>query len=428
MSQLVRRALHTSAIPQDLSRVTWCATGSENPGAVGVSEQSVAAVWRAVERLYRTGVHPGIQLSIRHRGEQILHRAIGHASGNGPDDPPDAPGTPLTTDTPFCYFSASKAVTAFLIHLLVEQGLIDLSEPIAYYCPEFAARGKHAITLHQMLAHRGGIPLLPKHTPSEVLWDAEDMWRLLCAAQPVDVEGSRVAYHALTGGFVMQRVLEQVTGGSIEAFLDTHLRQPLGMRWFTYGLPAEHLSQLPPSYATGPRPRFPVSWILRRALGGDITTIERVVNNPRFQAAVIPSGNLCGTAEEMGRFYQMLLNGGHWQGTRVCSEATVRRLIRPCGSWQIDRTTALPVRFSAGMMLGGNPLGVWGPHSGAAFGHAGLINKLCWADAARDISVTLLNSGLPIVGHHLPALVRFVYTVAREFPAVPDHRHPLAAD
>ncbi|MEX2476550.1 serine hydrolase domain-containing protein [Marinobacter sp.] len=427
MNRIARHALHTCAVPKDLSTITHRDAAGENPQAVGVSPEVVEDIWRGVERLYRTGVHPGIQLSIRHRGEQILHRALGHTSGNGPHDPSSASKTPITTDTPICYFSASKAVTALLMHMLAEQGLINLSDPVSYYCPEFAAAGKRTITIHQILSHRGGIPGIPRETPIDVLWDRDEIWRVLCAATPIEVDGSKVAYHAITGGFVLQRVLEKVTGDSIENFLDRHLRQPMGMRWFTYGMAPERARELATNYATGPTPRFPVSWIVNRALGGDIRTVERVVNDPRFQDAVIPAGNLCGTAEEMGRFFQMMLNGGVWNGQRICSEMTVRRSIQQFGSLQIDRTMMIPMRFSAGMMLGGNPFGLWGQQSRYAFGHIGLINKLCWADAARDISVSLLNTGIPIVGHHLPALAKFVYTVCDRFPLVPESQRPMIA-
>src|SRR5690606_19868549 len=134
--------------------------------------------------------------------------------------------------------------------------------------------------------------------------------------------GSRVAYHAITGGYVLQRVLEKVTGDSIENYLDKYLRQPMGMKWFTYGLAPEHRPELALNYATGPTPRFPLSWVVSRALGGDIATVAQVSNDPHFLDAVIPAGNLCGTAEEMGRFYQMMLNGGMWNGKRICKEVT----------------------------------------------------------------------------------------------------------
>jgi len=427
MNRIARRALHTSVIPSDLSTVTYRDAAGEKPELVGVSQKVVDDVWKSAERLYRTGVYPGLQLSVRHRGEQVIHRALGHSSGNGPQDSPETPKIQMTTDTPICYFSASKAVTALLIHILVEQGLVNLMDPVSYYCPEFGQNGKGTITVHQILSHRGGIPAIPRETPIDVLWNRDEIWRLLCEAKPVEVDGAKVAYHAVTGGFVLQRVLEKVTGSTIEAFIDRYLRKPMGMRWFTYGISTEHVHELAENYATGPTPRFPVSWVVRRALGGDINTVETVVNDPRFQEAVIPAGNLCGTAEEMGRFFQMMLSGGIWEGRRICSELTVRRAIQQFGSLQIDRTMMIPMRFSAGMMLGGNPVGLWGQQSGQAFGHVGLINKLCWADSARDISVSLLNTGIPIVGHHLPALARFVYTVCDRFPLIPENQRPLIA-
>ena len=427
MNRIARRALRTSMIPSDLSSVTYRDAAGEKPELAGVSQQVVDDVWTSVERLYRTGVYPGLQLSVRHRGVQVIHRALGHASGNGPQDSPEAPKVAMTTDTPICYFSASKAVTALLMHMLVEQGLLNLMDPVSYYCPEFAQNGKRTITVHQILSHRGGIPAIPRETPVDVLWNRDEIWRLLCEAKPVEVNGAKVAYHAVTGGFVLQRVLERVTGDTIEAYIDRYLRRPMKMRWFTYGIGPDHVGELATNYATGPTPRFPVSWIVRRALGGDINTVATVVNDPRFQEAVIPAGNLCGTAEEMGRFFQMMLNGGLWEGKRICSELTVRRAIQQFGSLQIDRTMMIPMRFSAGMMLGGNPLGLWGQNSRHAFGHIGLINKLCWADSARDISVSLLNTGIPIVGHHLPALARFVYTVCDRFPLIPESQRPLVA-
>lgn len=420
LSALTRRALHTCRVPKDLASVTYRDTAGEHPVSVGLRPESVEAVWRSVESLYRTGVHPGIQISLRHRGESVLHRAIGHARGNGPDDSVDTPRVAMTTDTPVCYFSASKAVTAFLIHLLAEQGLVNLMDPVAYYCPEFAHNGKRTITLHQILSHRGGIPAIPGDTPPEVLWNPEEVWRLLCEERAMQVDGSKVFYHAITGGFVLQRVLETVTGLTIQQYLDRYIRKPMEMTWFTYGVAAADLTAPAANYATGPRPTWPVSKVVKRALGGDIKSVEAVTNDPRFQQAVIPAGNLYGTAEEMGRFFQMMLNGGEWNGKRICSEITVQRAIQQFGSLQLDRTLMLPMRFSAGMMLGGDPVGVWGPNSRYAFGHVGLINKFCWADSARDISVSLLTTGFPIVGHHLPALGKFLYNVSTAFPQLPE--------
>lgn len=412
LNRILRNVLNTIDVPDDLSSVTNIDHGLEvSPESVGISAKGAASIWQCVEDLYRTGTQPAIELCLRRQGQVVFNRSIGHARGNGPKDSRSTPKVLATPNTPICLFSTSKAMTAVVIHLLAEQGLINLLDPVSYYLPEFSKHGKGNITIHQILSHRGGIPGLPANVPLDTLWDNEEVWRLLCEAKPIAVDGGQLAYHAITGGYVLGRLVERVTGETIQTYLDTHVRQPMGMKYFTYGVEAEHLQDLALNYATGPKPRFPISWVVKRALGADIDTVESVSNDPRFQEAVIPAGNLAGTAEEVSRFFQMMLDGGCWQGQRVCDPVTVKRATQEFGTLQFDRTLMIPMRYSAGMMLGGEPFGFWGPGSAQAFGHLGLINKLCWADPERDISVALLTTGIPIVAHHIPQLIKFVLTV-----------------
>ena len=149
-------------VPNDLAAVTAINEAAEvDPRAVDVADDGVEAIWRAAERLYRSGIHPAIQLCVRRHGEVLIDRAIGHASGNGPDDPHARRKVPATPATPFNIFSASKAVTAMLIHLLDQRRLLHLNDPVCEYIPEFAAHGKDSITIQHVLTHRAGIPNLP---------------------------------------------------------------------------------------------------------------------------------------------------------------------------------------------------------------------------------------------------------------------------
>ena len=61
---------------------------------------------------------------------------------------------------------------------------------------------------------------------------------------------------------------------------------------------------------------------------------------------------------------------------------------------------------------------MYGPQTGQAFGHLGLSNIFCWADPQRDISVSILNTGKSIVGTHLPALIRLLFSISRACPSV----------
>src|SRR5947209_19196768 len=106
---LVPDPLRRIRVPEDLDAITT--TGIEgHPEALGVDRDVVERMWGAAQGLYRTGVHPALQLCVRRHGGVLLDRAIGHARGNGPTDSPDEPKVQVTTDTPFLVYSASKAV------------------------------------------------------------------------------------------------------------------------------------------------------------------------------------------------------------------------------------------------------------------------------------------------------------------------------
>ena len=161
----------TIKVPKELRSVTSYKPENEvEPADAGMSEKGVEAIWSAVEDLYRTGIHPAISFCLRRRGKVVLKRAIGHTRGNGPDDEPDIEKIPVTPDTPICLFSASKAVTAMLIHLLVERGKINMMAPVSHYIPEFIAHGKEDITIFHILSHRGGIPILSQVIDPEIVF------------------------------------------------------------------------------------------------------------------------------------------------------------------------------------------------------------------------------------------------------------------
>ena len=417
MKLLRKQVFHLSAMPRDLDSVISIDHSKEvDPQEVGMLQADVEKIWDNVIKVYRTGVHPAITVSLRRQGKVILSRAIGHARGNGPDDQQDTPKQLATTDTPVCLFSTSKAVTAVLMHMLVEDGLINVMDPVSFYAPEFARKGKGNITIHQILAHRGGIPGLPRNVSIDTLWDEEATWDLLCDAEPIMTDGSKLAYHAITGGFVLERVIRKVTGDNINAYIDRKIRQPMGMQHFTYGMPADKLPELALNYATGPRPGMLLGAFIKRALGADIVTVADTCNDPRFYQAIIPAGNLVASAGEVSAFFQLMLNGGKWGRKRICDESTVVRAVQEFGNRSLDHTLMIPMRYSAGLMLGDEPFGIWGPHSRQAFGHVGLINKFAWADPQRELSAAILTSGIPVIAHHILPLANLIRSIGNLTP------------
>ena len=380
-------------VPRNLSAITAIDHAAEaSPSATGVSAEGVSRIWHAAENLYRTGVHPAITLVVRRRGQVVLKRSIGQQSGNAPGEA--GPLLPLTPDTPICLFSASKAITSLLVHKLVEDGKLRLDDAVAHHIPEFAAHGKGGVTIRQLLAHKAGIPTLPvKHPDPSMLrhWDA--LVHILCMAPPLDPRFEKQAYHALTGGFIVGELVRRASGLELPEALRQMLTGPLGLNSMSFGLTPERRASAAMSHGTGPKAIWPLSHYVERIIGVSFDRAAAAANEDGFLSAVVPSGNIFANADDSCRLFQMLLNGGELDGVRVLKPQTVAEAIRPHGKLQYDSMLMVPLRFSAGFMLGGNPVGLFGPGSGQAFGHLGFVSVLCWADPARDISVALLNTG-----------------------------------
>jgi CubicO group peptidase (beta-lactamase class C family) len=403
-------------VPRDLEPITTRAP-EQDPEAGGMSAAAVESIWEGVERLYRSGVHPAIQLCLRRRGEVVLDRAIGHAQGNGPGDPDDAERVLVTTETPFSIFSASKAITATVVHLLDERGLLHLNDRVAEYIPEYGRHGKDAITIEHLLTHKAGVPNLPGEALSlEHLDDREYLVRLLSDAKPSTRPGRLRAYHAVSGGFVIAEVVQRVTGRDIRHVLADEILDPLGFRWMNYGVAPEDVALVGRNYVTGLPVLPPISTMLTRALGVPVDEVVRMSNEPRALTAIVPSANVVTNANELSRFFELLRAGGIMDGIRILEERTIRRALSERSYLEVDLTLGAPVRMSAGFILGAEWISLYGPDTELAFGHLGFTNILGWADPERELSGALMTSGKPIVYPELYNLWALMRRIGIETP------------
>jgi CubicO group peptidase (beta-lactamase class C family) len=405
-------------VPASLASVTTVRRDAEvDPGEVGVDPAAVERIWAAVERLYRSGIHPAIQLCVRRHGQVVLDRAIGHARGNGPHDLPDAAQVLVTPDTPFTVYSASKAVTAMVVHLLDERNLLRLDDRVCEYVPEFGVHGKKWITIRHVLTHRAGVPTIPAEALDlELLRDPERVVDILCAARPIWRAGRWLAYHTISGGFILGEVVRRVCGRDIRAVLDTEVCRPLGLRWLNYGVAPEDVERVAVNYFTGPALLPPATTIMRRALSADFHHVIDLSNDPRFMLGIVPSANVVATANEMSLFYQILLDGGELDGVRIFDRRTIQRATVEQSYLEFDLTLGLPLRYGMGFMLGGRWFSFYGPGTSHAFGHLGFTNIITWADPERDVAAALLTSGKPVVYPQIIHLYDVLAQIGRACP------------
>jgi CubicO group peptidase (beta-lactamase class C family) len=403
-------------VPDDLDAVTTI--GPESPPA-DLEPDSVARIWRAAVDLYRSGVHPAVQVCVRHHGSVVLNRAIGHARGNGPQDEEQTEKVLATPETPFVTYSCSKAVTATVVHLLHERGALDIEQPVSAYVPEYRGHGKETITIAHVLAHRAGVPSLSREVfDLDRATDREFILDSLAKARPIAKPGRFLAYHAVSGGFILAEVVYRVTGKDIRTVLAEEILDPLGFKFTNYGVDEDELDSLALNYVTGPPTAPPMSQLIARALGLPFDALVDATNDPRFLRAIVPSANLVSTAVEFSRFFELLRRGGELDGVRVIRAETMRDALREQSHLEVDLSLVWPTRFSYGFMLGARLLSLYGRDTQHAFGHLGFTNMLAWADPERALSCAVMTNGKPTVYPELPRLYNLISRMTSSAPKV----------
>src|SRR5687768_5075740 len=127
-------------------------------------------VQEVIDQLVESGAERGIAVAVYRDGGLVVDAVAGVA------DPET--GREVASGTPFYNYSIGKGATATVAHVLAERGLFGYDTPVADLWPEFAAHGKHAVTVGHVLSHTAGVPGIPLDTTIEDLCD----WDKMCAA------------------------------------------------------------------------------------------------------------------------------------------------------------------------------------------------------------------------------------------------------
>ncbi|WP_345496466.1 serine hydrolase [Nocardia callitridis] len=394
------RPLSPTLVPvaDDLDSVTTIGPEGD-PADAGTTRADLDALWASVQDWYRLGTTPAIQVCLRRNGTLVLNRAIGHGWGNAPGDAPAAEPVLATPETPFCGFSTAKGLSATLMFMLIEQGVFSYDDTVATYIPEFAANGKAAITIGDVLTHSAGVPFVtPPYQGFDLVVDEESAVRGLADLKPSWPTGRFRIYHALTSGLIQRLLVQRATGKRMREHLAEQVLGPLGFRWSTFGVAAEDVDKVVPSVQTGPPPSGVWKFLARKAVGGSMSGHMDDSSTRAFLTAELPSGNLVTTAEELSRFYEILTRGGELDGIRILEPDTLREAIRPA-----KRLPGLAGRVSrAGFELGARK-SKFGRDTAVHFGRSGLTTQYGWADPARGLAGAILTSGKATTDTERPA-------------------------
>ncbi|MGV9803667.1 esterase/beta-lactamase LipL [Mycobacterium sp. NPDC003449] len=359
------------------------------PGVQGAADANFTRTLQGFARLFPHRRLGGGALAIYRNGEPLVDVWTGYA---------DRAGTRhWTADTGTMVYSVTKGMASTVIHRLVDRGLLDYDTPVCAYWPEFAANGKAAITVRELMAHRAGLSQLNGVTMAELL-DHRVMESRVAAASVNALLYGKPAYHALTYGWLMSGLARSVTGKDMRELFRTELAEPLG----TDGL---HLGRPPAGAPTGvaqilfPQGTWPnqvFDFVAPRlaalpfSRGFGSIYLPGIMSLVRGDAPLLdteaPAVNGVATARGLARMYGAIANGGMFEGVRYLSPETAAGLTgRP--SLSPDRNLVVPLAFHLGYHA--VPFGVM-----AGFGHVGLGGSVGWADPASGLAIGFVHNRL----------------------------------
>ncbi|QFY09724.1 serine hydrolase [Nonomuraea phyllanthi] len=146
-------------------------------------------------------------------------------------------GDEVSCDTLTGVYSSTKGAATLVAALLVQEGVLDLDEPVARHWPEFAAAGKERITLRDVLTHRSGVIGVDGGLPAADLADDAVIARRLAGQRPYWRPGSAYGYGGFVAFAMVNEVIRRVTGQSLQQVYDERIRTPYGLDLYL-GLPA----------------------------------------------------------------------------------------------------------------------------------------------------------------------------------------------
>ena len=310
----------------------------------------------------------------------------------------------LGPDSLLPVYSSSKGASASVVALQVERGKLDLEERVAHYWPEFAQKGKGAITVSQLLSHQGGLPGVGGGFSWEEALEHTPLAERLAAQRPFWRPGAGALYHALTIGTLADELVRRVDGRPLREVFHDDVASPRGIDLWM-GTPesedARVVPALPPTMEELSKGLADLAAVgggdplgtLSAPRGAALELFSRV-NDAAFRRVGQPAAGMLATARGLAQLYLCLRHevGGQ---PRLLSDDTIGQMAQIQVS---DRElgTNLAIRF--GVIYQSPTPGRWEFGGLGAFGHDGAGGSLAFCDPIPDISFGYTVQRLPLPG------------------------------
>jgi len=282
---------------------------------------------------------------------------------------------PIKLDDAYMQCSQTKGFCGVTVAKLVEEGKLNLDDPVSKYLPEFAnlwvktaekdgertlTKAKNVLTVRMVLNHTGGFPFEIPAKQGNIRgggWSGGAPLRqtaAIAAACPLLFEPGTKTQYSNTGIDIGAAVVEIVTGMKWEDYLKQAVLDPLGMKDTTFWPTEDQLGHIVESYVC--QKGQPAKYLYEHAM-------EQRPYNDRSRIFASAGAGLWTTAADQLKFYKMLMNLGVGEnGVRILKEETVKSILavstRPAGLGGYSLGLAAPVKDGENEWFGHG--GAWG--------------------------------------------------------------------
>jgi beta-glucosidase-like glycosyl hydrolase/CubicO group peptidase (beta-lactamase class C family) len=333
------------------------------PEEAGFRPDAMAGIDAVLEEAVAQRAFPGGVAAVGRDGALVHLKPYGRLSFDE--------GAPAVAETTiYDLASLTKViVTTTMAMILVDEGKLDIDKPVSAFIPAFKGGMKDEVTVRNLLTHSGGqaggVTYLYKDLKGK-----EAYVRFIAGLDLLYEPGTQTVYTDL-GEILLGEVLERVAGQDIESFAKERIFQPLGMKDSGFNPPEALRPRIAPTENDPWR---------GRVLRGEVHD-----ENAFALGGVAAHAGLFGTAEDVARFAQMMLNGGVFEHNRIVSRETLDRFtaranLVPGSSRALGWDTPSE-RSSAGELF-----------SPRSFGHTGFTGTSLWIDPDRKLFAILLTN------------------------------------
>ncbi len=380
------------------------------PADLGFDPERLGHLDAVLHQYVDKGKIPGVQTLLSRRGELVHRDCYGFRDVEA--------ALPVEADTLYRIYSMTKPITSVALMMLYEEGHFLMENPVSRWIPELGdlrvwtggteevpeTRALESpLTVHHVLTHTSGLTYGFQYAhPVDAMYRAADLGNFTqptydlqeCMARlaelPLQFEPGHAWNYSMSTD-VCGRLVEVMSGQTLDEFFRTRIFEPLGMADTGFAAPEADLERCSPLYVFSP--------------GQAMTTMASARSMTQPSPMLSGGGGLVSSADDYLRFCHLLVGGGQVDGVRLLSPRTLRFMttnhlpggqsLNEMGQATFSEVAMAGTGFGLGFSVLLDPAASQSLGSAGQYAWGGAASTAFWIDPAEDLAVVFMTQLLP---------------------------------